>query len=74
MILDKKFERSFIKIQQKIQEDPSNEDFLDILKILNISKEFSSSFTEETPKSVIKNIEIFLDYVLDPNFQIMIYL
>lgn len=68
MILDKKFERSFIKIQQKIQEDPSNEDFLDILKILNISKEFSSSFTEETPKSVIKNIEIFLDYVLDPNF------
>ena len=68
MSLDKKFERSFIKIQEKIQKDPSNKDFLDILNMLNISKEFSSSFTEETPESVIKNIEIFLDSVIDSNF------
>lgn len=68
MSLDKKFDLSFIKIQQKIQEEPSNKDFIDILNMLNISKEFSNSFTEETPKSLVKNIEIFLDSVIDSNF------
>lgn len=67
-ILDLKFEKAFSKVAEKLSKDPEHRSLIEISKMLIIAKEFYSTFNNDTEYNKIKNMESFLDCILDEHF------
>lgn len=67
-ILDLKFEKSFSKVADKLSKDPENLFIVEISQMLIIAKEFYLTFNNDTEYNKLKNMESFLDSILDEHF------
>lgn len=67
-ILDLKFEKAFSKVADKLSKDPENLSIVEISQMIIIAKEFYLTFNNDTEYNKLKNMESFLDSILDEHF------